>query len=325
MKHRLFIGFAVSAALAVGCGPRQGRASDSAAAPTRAFPVMQIPAMYTEAADRQAYATEHYWDRFFSGAVGMLCDSLTVCGVSRDKVEDHFSTFVSILENQDVKGGQKGMEALFSKVEAAQAADSLSNVREVFSWLAEHYLYDPNSPFRSEDLYLPYVRGLAESPLTDPAQAPSYAFTARMCGMNAIGTPAADFRFTDNAGRTRRLYDIRADHTLLFFSNPGCEACKEIIENLRSMPFLPELISDGRLAVVNVYIDGDIPAWKEYQSFYPREWFNGYDPDMVIREDLLYHVRAIPSLYVLDADKRVIMKDAPEERVFAFLESIRRD
>lgn len=325
MKHRLFIGFAVSAALAVGCGPRQGRASDSAAAPTRAFPVMQIPAMYTEAADRQAYATEHYWDRFFSSAVGMLCDSLTVCGVSRDKVEDHFSTFVSILENQDVKGGQKGMEALFSKVEVAQAADSLSNVREVFSWLAEHYLYDPNSPFRSEDLYLPYVRGLAESPLTDPAQAPSYAFTAQMCAMNAIGTPAADFRFTDNAGRTRRLYDIRAGHTLLFFSNPGCEACKEIIENLRSMPFLPELISDGRLAVVNVYIDGDIPAWKEYQSFYPREWFNGYDPSGVIREDLLYHVRAIPSLYVLDVDKRVIMKDAPEERVFAFLESIRRD
>ena len=325
MKHRLFIGFAVAAALAVGCGPRQGRASDSAAATTRAFPVMQIPAMYTEAADRQAYATEHYWDRFFSGAAGMLCDSLTVCGVSRDKVEDHFSTFVSILENQDVKGGQKGMEALLSKVEVAQAADSLSNVREVFSWLAEHYLYDPNSPFRSEDLYLPYVRGLAESPLTDPAQAPSYAFTARMCAMNAIGTPAADFRFTDNAGCTRRLYDIRAGHTLLFFSNPGCEACKEIIENLGSMPFLPELISDGRLAVVNVYIDGDIPAWKEYQTFYPREWFNGYDPSGVIREDLLYHVRAIPSLYVLDADKRVIMKDAPEERVFAFLESIRRD
>lgn len=325
MKPGCLLRLAVAALLAAGCGPRQGKASDSAAESVRDFPLMQIPAMYTDAADRQAYAAEHYWDRFFSGASGMQCDSLTVCGVSRDKVEDHFSTFVSILENQDVKGGQKGMEVLFSKVEAAQAADSLSNAREVFSWLAEHYLYDPNSPFRSEDLYLPYVRGLAESPLTDPEQAPSYTFTAQMCAMNAIGTPAADFRFTDNAGRTRRLYDIRAGHTLLFFSNPGCEACKEIIENLKSMPFLPELISGGRLAVVNVYIDGDIPAWKEYQSFYPREWFNGYDPDGVIREDLLYHVRAIPSLYVLDADKRVIMKDAPEERVFAFLEYIRRD
>jgi hypothetical protein len=246
-------------------------------------------------------------------------------GVSRDKLEEHFSTYVAILGAQDVQAGRKGIGSLFSKVEAAQSADSLSNVMEVFSRLAEHYLYDPNSPFRSEDLYLPYVKGLAESPLTDPDRAPSYAFIARMCAMNAIGTPAADFAFKDNAGHTRRLYDIRAGHTLLFFSNPGCEACKEIIEKLKSMPFLPGMISDGRLAVVNVYIDGDIQAWKDYQSFYPREWFNGYDPDGIIRQDLLYHVRAIPSLYVLDADKRVIMKDAPEERVFAFLESMRRD
>lgn len=324
MRLRLLV-LAAAAVLAAGCGPRQGRASDAGAAPVRDFPMIQIPAMYTEAADRQAYATEHYWDRFFSGGEGYRCDSLTVLGVSRDRLEDNFSTYVSILENQDVRSGSKGMEMLFSKVEAAQSADSLSNVLEVFSWLAEHYLYDPNSPFRSEDLYLPYVRGLAESPLTDPDQAPSYAFTARMCAMNAIGTPAADFGFKDNAGRSHRLYDIRAGHTLLFFSNPGCEACKEIIEKLRSMQFLPGMISDGRLAVVNVYIDGDIPAWKEYQSFYPREWSNGYDPDGVIRQDLLYHVRAIPSLYVLDADKRVVMKDAPEERVFAFLESMRRD
>ncbi|MBO4922761.1 MAG: DUF5106 domain-containing protein [Bacteroidales bacterium] len=324
MKLRLLI-LAAAAALAAGCGPRQGRASGTASAPVRDFPVSQIPAMYTEAADRQAYATDHYWDRFFSGGEGFRCDSLTVMGVSRDKLEDHFSTYVAILEAQDVQAGRRGIGSLFSKVEAAQSADSLSNVLEVFSWLAEHYLYDPNSPFRSEDLYLPYVKGLAESPLTDPDQAPSYAFTARMCAMNAIGTPAADFAFKDNASRTRRLYDIRAGHTLLFFSNPGCEACKEIIEKLRSMPFLPGMISDGRLAVVNVYIDGDIQSWKDYQSFYPREWFNGYDPDGIIRQDLLYHVRAIPSLYVLDADKRVIMKDAPEERVFAFLESMRRD
>jgi thiol-disulfide isomerase/thioredoxin len=325
MKLRLLLICAAAATLAAGCGPRQGRASDTPAAPVRDFPLMQIPAMYSDGADRQAYAAEHYWDRFFSGGEGYLCDSLTVLGVPRSKVEEHFSTFVSILGMQDVASGRKGMESLFSKVEAAQMKDSLSNVLEVFSELAERYLYDPNSPFRNEDLYQPYVQGLADSPLTDPAQAPAYAFTARNCALNGIGTVAADFRFTDVSGRTRRLHDVRASHTLLFFSNPGCEACKEIIETLKSMPFLPELISSGRLAVVNVYIDGDIQAWKDYQAFYPREWFNGYDPDMVIREDLIYDVRAIPSLYVLDADKRVIMKDAPEERVFSFLERIRRD
>ena len=139
MKLRLLI-FAAVVMLAAGCGSRQGRASGDAPAPVRDFPVTQIPAMYTEAADRQAYATEHYWDRFFSGGEGFRCDSLTVMGVSRDKLEEHFSTYVAILEAQDVQAGRKGIGSLFSKVEAAQSADSLSNVLEVFSWLAEHYL-----------------------------------------------------------------------------------------------------------------------------------------------------------------------------------------
>ena len=52
---------------------------------------------------------------------------------------------------------------------------------------------------------------------------------------------------------------------------------------------------------------------------YPAEWFNGFDPDMVIRTETLYDVRAIPSLYLLDEDKTVIMKDAPEHKVFDYL------
>jgi hypothetical protein len=39
----------------------------------------------------------------------------------------------------------------------------------------------------------------------------------------------------------------------------------------------------------------------------------------VIRTENLYSVRAIPSLYLLDKEKRVIMKDAPEDRVFSYL------
>ena len=52
---------------------------------------------------------------------------------------------------------------------------------------------------------------------------------------------------------------------------------------------------------------------------YPEQWYNGFDPDLVIRGETLYNVRAIPSLYLLDHEKRVILKDAPENRVFETL------
>ena len=95
--------------------------------------------------------------------------------------------------------------------------------------------------------------------------------------------------------------------TLLFFSNPGCEACMSIINVLKEDPQISGMISSGRLKVLNVYIDEDLDAWRSYMPIYPDEWYNGFDPDFVIRNETLYNVRAIPS------------KDAPENRMFEYL------
>ena len=84
---------------------------------------------------------------------------------------------------------------------------------------------------------------------------------------------------------------------------------------LKADPNVQKLLDEGRLAVLNVYIDEDLEAWREYMPVYPKEWMNGYDASHIIREDILYCIRAIPSLYLLDADKRILLKDAPVERV----------
>ena len=149
-----------------------------------------------------------------------------------------------------------------------------------------------------------------------------YAREARLAALNRIGTKAADFRFTDKRGRTFNLYGIDAELTLLFFSNPGCTACKDIIDVLNGDPGISGLIADGKMKVLNIYIDEDLEAWRSYMPIYPETWYNGFDPDLVIRGETLYNVRAIPSLYLLDRDKKVIMKDAPEARLFDWLSGI---
>jgi hypothetical protein len=156
--------------------------------------------------------------------------------------------------------------------------------------------------------------------LTDVEKA-KYEREARLCALNRIGTRASDFRFADRRGNITNLYDIKAELTLLFFSNPGCDACMNIINVLREDPVISSMVASGRLAVANIYIDEDIQAWRSYMPVYPEEWYNGFDPDMVLRNNEIYAVRAIPSLYLLDSEKRVIMKDAPEERLFRYLSS----
>lgn len=188
--------------------------------------------------------------------------------------------------------------------------------------LVQDYLYDPNSPLRNEDVYLPFVKEMANSESTPDSLRPFYARQVKMCSLNRRGTNAADFEYVTLDGKRRRLYDIQAQTTLLFFSNPGCEACKEITDALQSSEAFRLAVATGRIAVLNIYIDEDLEEWRKYAVDYPSDWENGYDPNYIIRQDLLYNVRAIPSLYVLDEYKKVILKDAPVEAVFALLSNI---
>ena len=70
---------------------------------------------------------------------------------------------------------------------------------------------------------------------------------------------------------------------------------------------------------MDIYIDEDIALWKQRMAGYPANWINGYDPTFTIRQDLIYNVRALPSLYLLDRDKTVLAKDAEPDDVMALL------
>ena len=320
MKTIRFLTLAAAILLLCSCGTRNQKGSQ---VQTRNFPTVQIPSVYTEDDERVAWFQTHYFDNFLSTKeIWPSVDSTVVNGVPVDKLEESFATFVYLTEMTDIPSGQKALDELFTRTEAYQKADTASTVFTKMAEIVEKYYYDPNSPYRNEDLYLAYIKRLAASDLTPASRRKSLGFDIRICSLNPIGSPAADFRFTDIKGRTHRLYDVKAEHTLLFFSNPGCEACKEIIDALNGSQKVSELLAAGKLAVVNIYIDEDLDAWRSYQDYYPDSWYNGYDPDFVIRKDLLYSVRAIPSLYMLDSQKTVLMKDATQENIFAFIDNL---
>ncbi len=319
--YKIFIAAASAAVLFAGCAGRGGR--NATVPQSRPFPLVQVPGVVVAEQDAAVeYAAEHYWDAFISSKGEYVCDSSLVHGVKKADVEEAFANWLGLLSNLDINLAKKNVSVLYSKADACESADTASNVFETMTGLVEKYLYDPNSPLRNEDLYGVYAQELSLCQRLEQLEREKYAREAALCSLNGIGTPAADFEFSDKRGVTRRLYDIRADYTLLFFSNPGCKACKEIIETLTNVLAVSGLISTGKLAVVNVYIDEDLSAWYEYMPIYPEDWYNGFDPNGVIRADTLYNVRAIPSLYLLDKDKIVLAKDAPQENVFAFLERL---
>lgn len=302
--------------LALSCGPRKVAAPVSH---TRAFPAAEIPMMITEPSERMAWLGEHFWDRYTATDSLYYSDSVTVNGVTLEDLEKQVGIFVTLLEQGAPEEGSRAMENLYTRMVAFQSAYTQSNLLPELTGLVSRYFYDPNSPVRSEELYLPFVQGLAGCPLITSLDRERYAREARLCALNRPGTRAADFTFVDTAGRRRTLYGIQANLTLLVFGNPDCHACKELQEALEGSEELSGAIDSGELKVVDIYIDEDVEAWKEHIPEYPTSWINGYDPGFVIRTDLLYNVRALPSLYLLSADKTVLLKDATTEQFFAAL------
>lgn len=220
-------------------------------------------------------------------------------------------------------------ELLAAPAERARAMqDSLLNeaAQDSARWnrivkLEEHFLFDPNSPYRDEERYLPVVEHLLVSPLASEEQRAFAQWAAPRLALNRLGAKAADFVFLTRDGRRHTLYQtVEARNpqpwrTLLFFSNPGCPNCKEITDALSGDLTIAALMDSGKLLVINVYPDEDLQAWLDYLPNYPQQWVCGYDPDQVLNNHTVYWLRAIPSLYLLDEQLRVLRKDAPLEQI----------
>ena len=301
--------------LAIGCADK--KAGKFSSLP---FPQVVIPSLY---ADNQSetleYAVMNYWNALTDTLRNYPSDSLLCNGVDKVDVERHFADYAGLLGMVNRNVAAKSIMHLYDRITLVEQADSSSNVFETITSLVQKYLYDPNSPLRYEDVYYHFVRRLSEYQGYSPELRSIYANEARLCALNMCGMKASDFDFSDKKGRIRNLYGIKADFILLFFSNPGCEACMDIIRALDSNPVVNSMIDSGELAVANIYIDEDIASWYDYMPVYPAKWYNGYDHNLIIRREQLYNVRAIPSVYLLDRDKVVIMKDALTEDVLSFL------
>lgn len=308
-------------AIVLVCGScRQTGSSHKPESQTRPFPQVQVPTICSTQEERHAYILDHFWDGFLKP--GLYSDTLVFSGVSGEELESAVGLYTTILGQASLPEARKSVVTLVSKLETFKATDSLSTTTQKVIDLMDRYLYDPNSPVRDEDIYMSFVEKLASTSLVPESRKAGYRHDAQMCALNQRGTKAADFVFKQMDGRTRTLYSVKAPLTILFFSNPGCPSCREIIESLMARMYLVDMIERGELAIVNVYIDEEIDKWKEYQEAYPTSWFNGYDPTFTIRQDLTYNVRAIPSLYVLDEQKNVILKDAPQEKVLEMLDNL---
>lgn len=191
------------------------------------------------------------------------------------------------------------------------AAVNPISLRHIIS-LSEKYLYEPSSPVRHEQLYIDILNAIIAQPSLDEYEKirPKYQLTALL--KNQQSQLATPFEITLRDGSSISLHSIEAEYILLLFNNPECAECQEvkkvIIKNKK-------LLNQKGVLVVAVYPDSDLKAW--LSESYPNDWVNGYCRELSDGE--LYHLQAIPTIYLLDSQKRVVLKDASIEEIFSIM------
>ncbi len=184
--------------------------------------------------------------------------------------------------------------------------------RRLFA-LAEQYFHDPNSPYRNEDLYIPILEAFIAEPLLKEGEKERPRYQLERAMMNRPGSLATDFSFLTVLGKRMRLYEMESEYTLLYFFNPDCHDCGRVTHYLLSSPVFSDLQNRGLLKVLAVYPDEDLGAWETHKQELPPTWVTGRYATEEDRQT--FDLPAIPTLYLLDKDKRVILKDAPVEYV----------
>ena len=303
MKRLIYIALALT--LAVACKNSHKPTTDSE--PTNVtteqtakqlnFIPALAPAMLPQE-QKMEYMREHYWDKFD------FADTTFVNQIDSTKMLTAFAVYATGYIPDSL--AYKYMPRLM------QRASTSKRMYTYFLMLAEGVLHDPNSPLRNDEKYIPVLENAVQSPLLDEYERMPYEYDLEIARQNRIGRIANDFTYTLASGRTATLHNIRADYTLIFISNPGCPMCREVKEQITTSPMLQELIERKELKVLVIYPDTDLEAWREHLQDYPASWINGYDADQRIEKERLYDLKAIPALYLLDKQKRVMAKDCTD-------------
>ncbi len=273
----------------------------------RSFSLPEVPVMFDTPEARATFVCEHYWDNFdFADTAYIHLPDIT---------EQAIVNFMDLMPRVPKDLSEKAMAILFQK--AAPHSQMLWHFWETMS----RYWKDANSPMRNEEMFIRLCRSVESVSQVEEVLKGHAKFVREIAEKNRIGHLAEDFVYTLESGKQGRLYDLKAEYTLLFFYNPDCHTCVEVKNLMKHSLQLKEKVNNKQMKVLTIYPDEDLTLWRSRLGDLSSDWVNGYDKGQVLTHKRLYDLSSIPSFYLLDKNKKVLLKDVDWSQVMRFLEN----
>jgi peroxiredoxin len=272
-----------------------------------AAPEPSVPLMVT---DRDRYIQEYYFryrkEHFWDG-IDFSDPRLITLPVYEEKLRYYFQQLVEPAP----EAAEQALDDVLEKAGAQEEVyrftayalfrlfreSPMSSLIPVSVHIADHYILNRQELWKGDPRFAEISQKVAKARLNPP------------------GSVATDLKLVRNSGEMVKLSEIKARFTILYFFNPDCESCNPITEKL--LPLYRRAKNRG-VEVFAVYLDNKTDIWKTYIASKKLDWINVCDPTGAEGIESKYDIYAIPMIYVLDQDKKIIARDVPVEELESY-------
>lgn len=266
------------------------------------FDYPQVPDKLTKANMRANFMVEHLWDK---------CDLEKTTITDVEAFHETFTDYLSFFALADKTSVDKSIKKYVERV-----AKNQNNLNMTVGMLQQEVL-NIHSQYCSDEVYGMFVAYLSENKKVPEKLKEVLNANVAILNNSKEGAQIADLRLAKSPSGATSLYSLSPAYTVLFLNTDGCTDCSIYKVRLSADLNTNRLIEAGKISVVSVYSDS-LPDLDTRLAAEPQNWSVATAPNI----EGTFDMRIRPSVYVLDAEKKIVSKFVSVDNMLSLMAAI---